>query len=120
MDRMDEFIESYGWQVPDLTLKPSEYFRRQCWVSFDPGEKTAALLGDRIGRHTMIWASDFPHSDAKYPGVVDELMEHAEAMEPATRAGFVGLNALALYGLELPKSAFAPASTGPTRERGPA
>jgi uncharacterized protein len=117
MDRMDEFIESYGWQVPDLTLKPSEYFRRQCWVSFDPGERTAALLGDRIGQHTMIWASDFPHSDAKYPGVVDELMEHAEAMEPASRAGLVGLNALALYGLDTPQAA---AAAGPGGVPGPA
>jgi predicted TIM-barrel fold metal-dependent hydrolase len=99
MDRMDEFIESYGWQVPDLTLKPSEYFQRQCYVSFDPGERTAPLLAELAGPHTLIWASDFPHSDAKYPGVVDELMEHSEHMEPSARAGFVGLNALRLYGL---------------------
>ena len=36
MDRLDEFVESYGWQLGRLRLKPSEYFRRQCVVSFDP------------------------------------------------------------------------------------
>jgi len=30
----------------------------------------------------VIWASDFPHSDAKYPGVVDELRDHTEALRP--------------------------------------
>ena len=28
-----------------------------------------------------MWASDFPHSDAKYPGVVDELREYTEGMD---------------------------------------
>jgi predicted TIM-barrel fold metal-dependent hydrolase len=107
MDRMDEFMESYGWQVPDLTLKPSEYFQRQCYVSFDPGERTAPLLAEMAGPHTLIWASDFPHSDAKFPGVVDELMEHSESMEPNARKGFVGLNALTLYGLPTPAAPYA-------------
>ncbi len=106
MDRMDEFMESYGWQVPDLTLKPSEYFQRQCYVSFDPGERTAPLLADMAGPHTLIWASDFPHSDAKFPGVVDELMEHSRTMEPDARRGFVGLNALTLYRLPAPAAHF--------------
>jgi hypothetical protein len=34
----------------------------------------------------MIWASDFPHSDAKYPGVVDELREHTTDMAPGHAA----------------------------------
>ena len=29
MDRLDEFVESYGWQLSHLRLKPSEYLRRQ-------------------------------------------------------------------------------------------
>ena len=82
MDRLDEFLESYSWAVPPLSLKPSEYFQRQCVVSFDPGEHTAPMLHAFAGADTFIWASDFPHSDAKYPGVVDELTEYTEGMEP--------------------------------------
>jgi len=99
MDRMDEFLESYSWAVPPLSLKPSEYFRRQCVVSFDPGEHTAPLLAGFVGDHTLIWASDFPHSDAKYPGVVDELREHTETMDELARAALLGGNARRLYGI---------------------
>ncbi len=106
MDRMDEFLESYSWTVTPLSLKPSDYFRRQCVVSFDPGEHTAGLLAQFVGDHTFIWASDFPHSDAKYPGVVDELREHAVGMDPVARARLFGTNAAKLYGLpESPSTA---------------
>jgi predicted TIM-barrel fold metal-dependent hydrolase len=99
MDRLDEFTESYGWQLGHLRLKPSEYFRRQGFVSFDPGEKTMGVLADVVGADTMIWASDFPHSDARYPGVVAELREHTSDMPPDARAKLLGGNALRLYGL---------------------
>jgi uncharacterized protein len=99
MDRLDEFLESYGWATPALSLTPREYFQRQCWVSFDPGERTAPLLWPLIGADRITWASDFPHSDAKYPGVVDELREYTEGMDNDARAGLFGLNAAAMYSL---------------------
>jgi predicted TIM-barrel fold metal-dependent hydrolase len=58
------------------------------------------VLTKLIGTDTIIWASDFPHSDAKYPGVVDELREHTQDMTPDARAKLFGLNALRLYGIE--------------------
>ena len=99
MDRMDEFLESYAWAAAPLTLAPSEYFVRQCWVSFDPGEHTMGLLTPVVGSERFIWASDFPHSDAKYPGVVDELREHTAAMDDDAKANLYGTNALRMYGL---------------------
>jgi predicted TIM-barrel fold metal-dependent hydrolase len=100
MDRMDEFLESYGWATPELSLTPREYFQRQCWISFDPGERTAPVLWPIAGKDRFVWASDFPHSDAKYPGVVDELREYTEGMDPDARAGLFGRNARAMYSLE--------------------
>ena len=99
MDRLDEFLESYGWATPSLSLTPREYFQRQCWVSFDPGERTAPVLWPLIGADRIIWASDFPHSDAKYPGVVDELREYTEGMDADARAGLFGRNAAVMYAL---------------------
>ena len=103
MDRLDEFTESYGWQLRHLALKPSEYFLRQCVVSFDPGERTMGALTRFIGTDNMIWASDFPHSDAKYPGVVDELREHIGDLPGQARAQLLGRNALRLYGVDAPR-----------------
>jgi hypothetical protein len=52
-----------------------------------------------IGDTRMIWASDFPHSDARYPGVVDELRANTRDLPDASRARLLGENALALYGI---------------------
>jgi predicted TIM-barrel fold metal-dependent hydrolase len=100
MDRMNEFLESYRWAAAPLAMEPSDYFRRQCWISFDPGERTVGALGPICGADRFIWASDFPHSDAKYPGVVEELREHNSSLPDEPRLGFYGTNALALYGLD--------------------
>jgi predicted TIM-barrel fold metal-dependent hydrolase len=102
MDRMNEFLESYHWAAAPLSMEPSDYFRRQCWISFDPGERSAGALGPIAGADRFIWASDFPHSDAKYPGVVDELRERNHALPDDARRGLYGLNALDLYGLPHP------------------
>jgi predicted TIM-barrel fold metal-dependent hydrolase len=104
MDRLDEFLHAYHWQLRHLALKPSEYFLRQGYISFDPGETTMGAMTRFIGDRRMIWASDFPHSDARYPGVVDELREHTQDMRPESRARLFGLNALELYGLEDPRA----------------
>jgi predicted TIM-barrel fold metal-dependent hydrolase len=80
-------------------LTPKEYFQRQCWISFDPGEMTAPVLWPLVGKDRLVWASDFPHSDAKYPGVVDELRECTEGMDADARARLFGLNAQAMYSL---------------------
>ncbi|MGH9015916.1 MAG: amidohydrolase family protein [Acidimicrobiia bacterium] len=105
MDRLDEFHESYGWATPPLSIEPSGYFRRQCWISFDPGERTPGVLGPLTGADRFVWASDFPHSDAKYPGVVDELRERNRDLDPEARAGLFGLNALTMYGIPAPRRA---------------
>ena len=44
MDRMDEFLDSYSWAAAKMSLAPSEYFRRQCVMSFDPGEHTMGAM----------------------------------------------------------------------------
>jgi predicted TIM-barrel fold metal-dependent hydrolase len=101
MDRFDEFLSAYDWAVADkIRMKPSEYFRRQCVISFDPGERSMAAMAELAGEDNLIWASDFPHSDAKYPGVVDELLENLEKLPPARAAKVSGANAARVYGIE--------------------
>lgn len=103
MDRLNEFEESYGWATAPMTMRAEDYFRRQCWISFDPGERTPGPLAALVGGDRFIWASDFPHSDAKYPGVVDELREHNGELPDEDRRGLFGLNALDMYGLPRPE-----------------
>ena len=101
MDRLDEFLEAYDWALDaPLSLAPSDYFRRQCLISFDPGERTMDAMADLAGEDNLFWASDFPHSDAKYPGVVDELLESVAPMTDDRARKLVGANAARAYGIE--------------------
>ena len=101
LERLDHHYEVFGWDVPWLRMKPSEYFRRQCWISFDPDESALAFTARSplVGADRIIWASDYPHPDAKVPGVVDELREATASLDAPARARILGENAAALYGL---------------------
>jgi predicted TIM-barrel fold metal-dependent hydrolase len=98
-DRFDHFAHVYGWMAPELRARPSEYFRRQCWISFDPDERTLGALAPLIGHDRIVWASDYPHLDATFPGVVRELEEGLALLSPAVQQQIRGDNAARLYGL---------------------
>ena len=83
---------------------PSEYFKRQCWISFDPDESTLRFTAESplVGADRIIWASDYPHPDAKMPGVVDELRKAMTGLSPEAQRRILGLNAVDLYRLPEP------------------
>ena len=94
-------FEVFRWDVPWLEMKPSEYFRRQCYISFDPDESTLAFTANHplVGAERIIWASDYPHPDAKFPGVVKELAEATASLTGEQRTRIFGANARDVYGL---------------------
>src|SRR5947208_9259696 len=66
--RMDEGYEREGdIAMPDLTMAPSEYFKRQCWVSVEPDETPARYVIEEIGSDQIVFSTDYPHGDSKYP-----------------------------------------------------
>ena len=73
-----------GSETAGLTLSPSEYFARQCVVSTDPEDALAAQSITQLGADHVVWASDFPHPDAEFPGAVAEFC--ADAGDLATEA----------------------------------
>ena len=46
-----------------LSLRPSEIFHRQCFISFEPVERTLPLLAEFLGPTNILWATDYPHLD---------------------------------------------------------
>ena len=63
LDRMDAVFETSAGRAVPLKDKPSEYFKRQCFVSGDPDEHAAAYTMDYVGSDRFMWASDYPHPD---------------------------------------------------------
>jgi predicted TIM-barrel fold metal-dependent hydrolase len=101
LERLDHHYEIFRWDVPTLKMAPSEYFRRQCYISFDADEETLGLAADSpyVGAERIIWASDYPHPDAKFPGTVDELLENIGGMDEAAQRSIASENARRLYRL---------------------
>ncbi len=99
LERLDEQAESFGGFCPDLSLRPSEYFARQCAISFEVDEHTLPALVPFVGEDRIVWGSDYPHHDATFPGAVEALRATIAPCPTATQAKVLGLNARQLYGL---------------------
>jgi predicted TIM-barrel fold metal-dependent hydrolase len=81
-----------------LTMKPSEVFRRQVWVTVQDDQIGLDIL-HHFGDDKVMWACDYPHPDSTFPesqAVVERLMHDVPA---AARRRVLRDNAEALYGL---------------------
>jgi predicted TIM-barrel fold metal-dependent hydrolase len=103
LERLDEQAESFGGFCPELRLKPSEYFARQCWISYEIDEQTLPALTPFIGGTRIVWGSDYPHHDATFPGAVDALRATIAPLAPDLQAKILGSNASKLYRLPRPR-----------------
>jgi uncharacterized protein len=67
LDRMD-FEWEDRFRDLGLTMKPSDYWRRQCKATFQFDRiGTWAQSIAEMGVETLMWASDYPHTDGIWP-----------------------------------------------------
>jgi predicted TIM-barrel fold metal-dependent hydrolase len=101
LERLDHHCRKFQWEAQHLQLLPSEYFRRQCWISFDPDETMLGFTARSplVGAERIIWASDYPHPDAKFPGVTEELAEALDGLSHEEQRAVTSESAVALYGI---------------------
>ena len=81
-----------------LSMKPSDYFLRQCFISVDVEEN---LLGDvvkRIGEDNVVISTDYPHADSHWPNAVNHFM--AMEMPSSARKKILWDNCARLYGVD--------------------
>jgi predicted TIM-barrel fold metal-dependent hydrolase len=99
LERMD-----YEWedqfQNLELKMKPSEYWRRQMFVTFQQDQVGLELI-DKIGADTVMWGSDFPHPDGIWPDSREFIREQFSALSEADRRKIVYENAAKLYGFPI-------------------
>ena len=100
LDRMDGVYGHTPLGNSELTRKPSDYFREQCWISCDPDERSIADLASRYGADRFSWASDFPHIDHtnEYIKDLDELA--GMFPEGRDRQRFLGDNIRELFKID--------------------
>ena len=99
IDRMDKRF--HRSRYPAIRTPPSEIVARQCFISLDGDERALPAVAELIGEDVIVWASDFPHFDGKFPGAVDEAKEHVAVLPERVQRKFLGENASRMYGIPL-------------------
>ena len=97
LHRMDEHADNVPGDVTELSMKPSDYFRRQCFISTEAHDACLPNTAD-FAPHSVVFASDYPHPDAAFPGLLEALWA-APTPDPAIKEAILGTNAERLYGL---------------------
>jgi len=97
--RLDREYSDLEWEVRgNVTMKPSDYFRRQCFVSIEPTESYLRPLMDFIGADNILIGSDFPHMDHD-PNVMNDAIALEGTLGRATIEKLLWHNPKRFYGL---------------------
>jgi predicted TIM-barrel fold metal-dependent hydrolase len=118
-DRMSHAVGSqeYEWGHPvvgGLSLRPSEYWSRQCHVGSSFMRPTEAALRHAVGLDKVMWGSDYPHKEASFPYSRQALRLSFAGVDPVEVQQMVGANAARVYGFDLGRLAEVAAVVGPT------
>lgn len=99
LERMDAEWEEQFKDL-DLTMKPSEYWHRQMYATYQTDIVGVKLL-EELGEDTIMWGSDFPHPDGVWPDSQTFIEEQLGHLPPMTRRKIVRDNAAKLYGFDI-------------------
>ncbi len=98
--RLDEEYENLHWEVKDnVKMKPSEYFRRQCFIEIEPSEPYIVQIVQYIGSDNLLFGSDYPHMDHQ-PDIAEKAVALQEQLPRKTVQKILWDNAIRFYGIE--------------------
>jgi predicted TIM-barrel fold metal-dependent hydrolase len=91
--------QKFGVEVfrAGLSMKPSEYMGRNCWLGVGLSTPYDAERVHEIGVANLMWGTDFPHPEGTWPHTRARLHEYLGALTPVEIKQVVGLNALEVY-----------------------
>lgn len=102
MYRMDHAYKRhrYWMKCDELDRLPSEYFNENVYMTFQD-DWTAFQLRSHMNVERLMWANDFPHSDATWPHSQELLAEHTADMTEWECDRILHDNVSELYGLNI-------------------
>ncbi len=101
----------------DLSLGPTGYFERNCWIgaSFMPAHE--GQMRHQIGVDKIMWGTDYPHLEGTWPNTMKYLNEtFADYPEDEIRS-ILGETAASLYGFDVSELKGIVDEIGPTVEQ---
>lgn len=100
IQRWDQAFEDFRYMYPtSLTLRPSEYFRRQVHATFidDP---LGVRYRHQVGIDNVMWSSDYPHTASTWPHSQDVIARDFAEVPDDEKWKIVRHNVTRLYDLE--------------------
>lgn len=88
--------------VDYLTMKPSEYFRRNFTATFED-DAIGVRTRHEIGLENLAWGNDYPHHDSIWPHSMPTLERVMDAVPPDEIERMCFTNATELYGVDTAK-----------------
>jgi len=86
--RLDEHAEMCQHALPPLQRKPSEYIRGPQYyqsIQLHEGEQSLRQTIEALGEDTLMFATDYPHSESWFPKSVDAVLTWTSLSERARR-----------------------------------
>jgi predicted TIM-barrel fold metal-dependent hydrolase len=81
-----------------LPLRPSEYWRRQCFVGASPpAGRFEVEARHALGVQNLMWGSDYPHPDGTWPHSRERIGEMLAAVPDSEARDMLGNNAQRVY-----------------------
>jgi predicted TIM-barrel fold metal-dependent hydrolase len=96
-ERLHEHYERRAGEVPLMRSDPLEYLAGgRCYVTAEPDERGLPAALDIVGTGNIMFASDYPHSDSKFPDAVACLRRRSDLSDQA-KEKILGANAATYY-----------------------
>ena len=96
----EQYERKHMWIDPKLEMKPSEYFKRQGYVTFGDDPVALTTLG-YIGDEVLLWGSDYPHDEGTFPHSKEVIDRIFEGRSEESKRKIVFENAAKLYGFPM-------------------
>jgi predicted TIM-barrel fold metal-dependent hydrolase len=100
MYRMDHAYDRHGFHIGsrEIDRPPSHYIRENIYFTFQD-DWVAFKNTDEMNPRNLIWANDFPHSDATWPRSQELLREHTQCIGEEERRWILRENVKELFQL---------------------
>jgi uncharacterized protein len=96
---LDERWEKWGdRELFQQDAKPSELFRRQCFISVEPEEELCKHVVAELGDDNLVLSTDWPHDDSRFPHALDAFLDQP-SLSAETRRKVLWDNTARLYKL---------------------
>ena len=104
IDRLHEHYERRTAEMPLMKKEPLEYITSgSCYFATEPDERLLPAALEMIGDDYVLYSSDYPHTDSKFPYSVKWIRERTDITD-ANKEKLLHANGERFYGLAVEKA----------------